>query len=159
MASDFWSSGACQIALHFYSGTVTELEGVALCICHGLCFSCLLLKQWVGHNMLLKHVLVGHNIKSGSQQAVKTLFCHWSNPLWLSRAFSTGTRWRRRTWWCEPGECWRTGAGGYPTTGWALETTSLSTSSLWYTGTSSRERSTKSGYRMGIFLGRACKRQ
>lgn len=114
--------------------------------------SCLLLKHWEACLDRSQHQI-------WQAAGCASPACSRRAPSLAALCLSAGTRWRRRTWWCGRGACWRTGAGGYPTTGWAPGTTSPSTSSLWSTATSSPERSTKSGYRTGSFLERACKRQ
>lgn len=56
---------------------------------------------------------------------------------------TSDTRWRLRTWSWGRGACWRIEAGGYPTTDWAPEMTSPSTSFPSCTATSRTSRATK----------------
>lgn len=56
---------------------------------------------------------------------------------------TSDTRWQLRTWSWGRGACWRIEAGGYPTTDWAPEMTSPSTSFPSCTATSRTSRATK----------------
>lgn len=59
--------------------------------------------------------------------------------IYFSVLWCPGIQWQHRTWWCERAACCGTEAGGSPTSAWAPETTSRSSSYRWCTATGSPE--------------------